>query len=136
MKDNISIKILLGLLMAVVVFHLSIIAKIIPYEITWGGRLRNDSEMYVFEIISIGINLFLGFVVLMKGGFIKSYFKQNTINSILWIFLFIFALNTIGNFFAKTNFEKSFSVLTLIFTILIWFLLKRDNNKLPDHKNS
>jgi len=56
---------MLGLLIAVLLFHLSIILKIIPYEITWGGRLKNDSEMYVFETISIVINLFL-FLILTK----------------------------------------------------------------------
>jgi len=33
-------------------------------------------------------------------------------------------LNTIGNFFAKTNFEKSFAVVTIIFAILIGIALK------------
>jgi hypothetical protein len=42
-----------GLLVILILFHLSIIAKIIPYNITWGGRLTNDTEMYVFETISI-----------------------------------------------------------------------------------
>ena len=115
---------MLGMLLAVVIFHLCIITKIIPYEITWGGRLQNDSEMYVFETISIIINLFLGFVLLMKGGYIKFYFKQSVVNVILWIFLILFVLNTIGNIIAKTNFEKAFAVLTLISAFLIWVILK------------
>ena len=124
MTNGIAIKIMLGMLLAVVIFHLCIITKIIPYEITWGGRLQNDSEMYVFETISIIINLFLGFVLLMKGGYIKFYFKQSVVNVILWIFLILFVLNTIGNIIAKTNFEKAFAVLTLISAFLIWVILK------------
>ena len=118
------INILLGLLVAVILFHLCVIAKIIPYDIAWGGRLQNDSEMYVFEAISILVNLFLGLVLLMKGDYIKFRFKRKTIDVILWIFLVLFALNTVGNVFAKTNFEKSFAVLTFIFAILIWRTLK------------
>ena len=133
MNIKTQIKVLVGLLIVVIIFHLSIIAKLIPYEIAWGGRLQNDSEMYVFEIISISINFFLGFVLLMKGEFIKSYFRQNTINNILWIYLVLFVLNTIGNIFSKTNFEKSFSILTLIFSIFIWVILK---NKSINNKNS
>jgi hypothetical protein len=129
MKNKIEIKIMLGLLIAVIVFHLCILTKIIPYEITWGGRLQNDSEMYIFETISIMINLFLGFVLLMNGGYIKPYFKQSLINIILWIFLILFVLNTIGNIFAKTNFERLFAVLTLISAILIWIILKSKRNK-------
>lgn len=127
MKPQTSIKVLLGLLTAVVLFHLSIVFKITPYEITWGGRLQNDSEMYVFELISIGINLFLAWVLLMKGGFIKPFFSTKAIRVILLVFLVLFLLNTVGNIFAKTDFEKSFSLLTLAFAILILIVL-RDKN--------
>ncbi len=131
MKYQTSIKILLALLIAVILFHISVIAKVVPYDIAWGGRLQNDSEMYVFESISILIILFLGLVLLMKGDYVKFRFKNKTINIILWIFLAIFLLNTIGNIFAKTNFEKSFAVLTFVFAILIWTILKNKNITTP-----
>ncbi len=124
MKHETSIKILLALLIAVMLFHISVIAKVVPYAIAWGGRLQNDTEMYIFESISILIVLFLGLVLLMKGNYIKFRFKENVINIILWIFLAIFLLNTIGNIFAKTNFEKSFAGLTFLFAILVWTVLK------------
>lgn len=124
MKLRTLIKILLGLLVVVTLFHLSVIVKVIPYDIAWGGRLQNDSAMYVFEAISILINLFLGFVLLMKGNYIRFRFPKRPIDTILWIFLSLFVLNTVGNLFAKTNFEKSFAVLTFIFAILIWKILK------------
>ena len=114
--------------MAVVVFHLCILLKFIPYDITWGGRLQNNAEMYVFETISIAINFFLGFVLMMKGGYLKPYFNNRLISGILWIFFILFVLNTIGNSIAKTNFEKSFALLTLISAILIGFLLKNKSN--------
>jgi len=84
--------------------------------------------MYVFEIISILINLFLGFVLLIKGNYLKKLIPTKAMNIILWVFLFIFGLNTIGNIFAETLFEKSFSLLTLIFTYLIWTILKKNKN--------
>ena len=115
---------MLGLLAAVILFHIAIIAKVIPYNIAWGGRLQNDQEMYVFETMSILINAFLGLVLLMKANYIKFRFREKAINIILWIFLVLFVLNTIGNLFAKTNFEKSFAVLTFVFAILIWMILK------------
>jgi hypothetical protein len=37
----------------------------------------------------------------------------------------LFALNTIGNIFAKTNFEKGFTVVTLATTVLLWIILKK-----------
>lgn len=127
MNYKTSINILLGLLIAVILFHIAVIAKAIPYDIAWGGRLQNDSEMYVFETISILINLFLGLLLLMKGDYVKFRFKERTIDIILWIFLVLFFLNTVGNIFAKTNFEKSFAVLTFVSAILIWTILKPKN---------
>jgi hypothetical protein len=122
---NNSIKIFLGLLLLVILFHICILLKIIPYTITWGGRLTNDSEMYVFESITISINLFLSWILLMKGGAVKFKFSSKTVNTILWIFFGIFLLNTVGNIFAKTNFEKLFAVLTGLSAILIWNILKK-----------
>jgi len=87
--------------------------------------------MYIYESISILIILFLGLVLRMKVGHVPFRFKNKTINIILWIFLILFLLNTIGNIFAKTKFEKSFAVLTLVFAILIWTILKSKNNTTP-----
>ena len=133
MKYKTSINILLGLLIAVILFHISVIVKVVPYDMAWGGRLQNDSEMYIFESISILINLFLGLVLLMKGDYLKFRFKNKTIDIILWMFLALFVLNSVGNLFAKTNLEKSFAVLTFVFAILIWTILKAKN--IYDTKN-
>ena len=122
--DKNAIKLFLGLLFLIVLFHFCIIFKIIPYNIAWGGRLQNDSEMYFFETISILINAFLSWVLLMKGNFVKYQFPQKTILAILWIFLIILSLNTIGNIFAKTFFEQSFAILTAFFVIVLWRIMK------------
>lgn len=121
------IKILTSISIVAVLFHISILMKIVPYEITWGGKLKTDEEMYVFETFSILVNLFFIFVLLQKGVFIKSFLEKKTVSIILWIFLAIFVLNTIGNLFAKTTFEKGFTILTLVNSILLWVILK--NNK-------
>ena len=124
MNPKLTIKILLWLIAAVTLFHLTILIKIIPYEITWGGKLKNDAEMYLFESISILINLFLGYVLLIKGEFVSKLISTKVVNIILWVFLFIFGLNTLGNILAETLFEKSLSLLTLVFTFLLWNILK------------
>jgi len=122
---NYAIKIFLGFQIAIILFHLCIITKIIPYNITWGGRLQNDTEMYVFETISILVNLFLCWILLMKVNLVKYRFPSQVVNVILWIFFVIFVLNTIGNIFAKTFFEKQFAFLTGAFSILLLIILKK-----------
>lgn len=129
MKTNIYIRLMIFSLSIVIVFHLSLIFKIIPYNITWGGRLKNDTEMYTFETISILINLFMITIFLIKGKYLKLRINEKIINFILWVFLLIFSLNTIGNLVAKTSFEKTFSILTFIFVILIWKILRKNEEK-------
>lgn len=118
------IKILTSISILAILFHILILLKIIPYEITWGGKLKTDEEMYVFETFSILVNLFFIFILLQKGLFIKPFLEKKTVSIILWIFLAIFVLNTIGNLFAKTTFEKGFTILTLVNSILLWKINK------------
>jgi len=126
MSPKTAIKIMLWMLVVVILFHLSIILKIVPYEITWGGRLKNDSQMYAFETISILINLFLCCILLIKGKYIEEFVPMKIIDISLWIFFVLFGLNTVGNILAKTNFEKFFTLLTLTSAILIWIILRKD----------
>lgn len=120
LKDRIYLKILIGICFLALTFHFLILLKIIPYELTWGGKLKTDSEMYVFEFLSITINSFLLYVLLQKGNIVKAIFGPKTLTIILWVFFGIFALNTLGNLFAESTFEKSFTILTLINAVLIW----------------
>ena len=125
MNPKTAIKIMLYLLVAIILFHISIMLKIVPYEITWGGRLKNDSEMYVFETISIVINLLLISMLLIKGKLIKEFISIKIVNIALWGFFILFILNTIGNIVAETYFEKFFTLLTAAFSALIWIILRK-----------
>lgn len=122
------INILIAISILATIFHLLILVRVIPFDITWGGRLKNVEEMYVFETISIFINSFFIFVLLQKGEYIRYFFGKKVVTNILWIFFAIFVLNTIGNVFAKSNFEKLFTILTLLNAILIW-LINRPTKK-------
>ena len=121
-----ALKFMIGLLVIVVLFHFSILFQIIPYTIVWAGKLNTVNEMYAFEATSIAINLFLILILVLKGNYIKHSVPEKWLNGILWFFVVVFALNTIGNLFAKTVFEKVvFTPLTLISAIFIWIILKK-----------
>lgn len=119
------ISLLLAINTAVLLFHLGIVLKLIPYGITWGGRLKTDDEMYVFETISILINLFFSFILSIKGQIIKTIIPIKVVNLILWVFFIIYALNTVGNLFAATTFEQFFAVLTFLYALIIALILLR-----------
>ncbi len=114
------IKLLTTLLSLVLLFHFFIILKIIPYSIAWGGRLTNDQEMYVFEGVSIAINVLLILVLALKA----QPHQRKWVDVLLWVFFGVFVLNTIGNLLAQTTFEKCFSVVTLGFAVLIWKIVR------------
>lgn len=119
-----ALNIIIVLLLAVSLFHVAIISKFIPYSIAWGGRLQSDSEMYVFESVSLFVNFFLVFILLIKGNYLKVKLSNNIVRIVLWVFLVLFTLNTIGNLFAKTLIEKCFTIVTALLALLIFIVLK------------
>jgi hypothetical protein len=119
-----AIYLVLGLLSLIVIFHLSILFKITPFTITWGGRLKNDSEMYVFETISILTVGFLMLMLLMKRGLIRFRFSKKVVSVVLWFYFVVFTLNTIANIFAVTFLEKSFALLTGLLAMLLLMIIK------------
>lgn len=130
MNPKLAIKLMLWLIGAVILLHLAILVKIIPYEVTWGGRLENDAEMFVFEVVSVLTNLFIAVLLLVKGKYLSSFIPMKVVNILLWAFLFIFGMNSLGNMFAETLFEMSLSLLTFIFTYLTWVILKKTPKKM------
>lgn len=128
MNIHTATKIILFILAATVAFHLLIVVKVIPYHIAWGGRLQSDQDMYAFETVSILVNIFLTLVLCIKANYLKLNVPNKLINVILWCFLILFLLNTIGNIIAVTAFEKSFALVTLALAYLLWVILKPRKN--------
>lgn len=128
-NKNIALIIMLSLLMLVLIFHFLILTQIVPYEIVWAGKLKTKQEMYVFESVSILINSILISTLLIKGNYLKINISEKLINTILWIFVVLFSLNTLGNLTAKTLFEKAvFTPLTAISAFLIFIIVKPNRN--------
>jgi hypothetical protein len=126
---NIALISMLLLLSLVMIFHLSILTQIVPYDIVWAGKLKTKQEMYVFESVSILINSILISTLLIKGNYLKINISRKIINAILWIHVVLFSLNTLGNLTAKTLFEKAvFTPLTFVSAILIFIIVKPNKN--------
>ena len=116
---------LLSLLSVSVIFHLLVVAGIIPFDIVWGGRVTDRSEMLMMETISVLINLFMISVVAIKAGFLKWRISGTVITVGLWLMFTLFILNTIGNLLSNNEFEKMvFTPLTLLLAILSFRLAR------------
>jgi hypothetical protein len=114
-----AINTMITLLSAVVIFHILVLIQIIPYQIVWAGRLNSIAEMQRFETISILINCFIILIITIKGNYLNFKFLSKIIISLVWLFIILFSLNTIGNLMAKSNFEKLvFTPLTFILALL------------------
>lgn len=114
-----AVNIMLFLLSVIIVYHLLIITQVVPYEATWGGRLKTEQEMYRFESVSILLNLVIAFVVIIKGGYIKRFVPGKFITVLLWLIAVLFAFNTIGNIASVNKLEAIiFTPITLLFTVL------------------
>lgn len=118
---------MIGLNTLVILFHVFVLLEVIPYDIVWAGKLGSAEEMIKMELVSIFINLLLLIVLVIKIKWIKWNIPEKLLNGILWVYIVLFVLNTIGNLFAKTMFEKLvFTPLTLLSAILLWIIVRKD----------
>lgn len=107
-----------------IIFHLLVLVKTIPYTIVWGGRITNLSQMYVFETVSILINLIFLFVVLLKLKILRIQFSKKLLNIALWIMAVLFLLNTLGNLLSTSGLERIiFTPVTLLLSIFIFIVI-------------
>jgi hypothetical protein len=120
---------LIIILSLIVIFHLLVILRIIPFEIVWGGRLKNTSDMLVFETVSIALNLIMLSVVGINAGVFKLKINPMIIKAALWLMFGLFLINTIGNLFSLNQFEKIvFTPLTLLLSLFSLRLARSKGN--------
>ena len=118
---KVTANIILAILLCVSIFHILILTGLIPYDIVWGGRLESVSQMYVFETVSLIINLVILSVVGMKAGYIPYFLNSKVVNVILWFLVILFLLNTVGNAISLSAIEAIiFTPLTLISALLFY----------------
>ena len=102
-----------------IVFHILVIAGIVPSNIVWGGRTTTRVELVRMEIASllvqfVCVGLTLAKVVSLRTG------RMRVIADIgMWVLFGLFTLNTIGNLFAVSLFEKlAFTPVTALLALL------------------
>lgn len=102
----------------VILFHVLVLAGVIPFSMVWGGRIQSQEQMISFEIISILINIIMIAVVAIYAGYLNLKINPKIIKMALWMMVIIFFLNTIGNLFSNNEMEKMiFTPITLLLAI-------------------
>lgn len=120
--------VLVGILSLSILFHISIVFGIVPYNIVWGGRVHNLQELYIFESISLMINATLLFFVSVKIGIVTVSIPNKIVTWVLYAASFLLFLNTLGNLASINDFERMvFTPITLILAILLFILARSDS---------
>lgn len=117
------------ILLLVTLFNLSVLLGLVPYTIVWGGRIENQEQMMVFELISILINLFCLVVVLIKARRFLPHLGK-TADIIAWLLPVMYFFGILGNAAAKSATEKALFVpLTVVLFILTLRIALEKNNQ-------
>lgn len=102
--------------------HILILFQVIPYHFVWGGRLNSLTELYIFESISITVQLLFLFVIAVKAGYIFKGQFNRVVNIGVWAMFVLMILNTIGNLASSTFMETI--IMTPITASLALFLFR------------
>lgn len=122
---------ILILLSIFLVFHFLVMLGVIPFEIVWGGRLTDRSQMLRSETVSVIVNLIMIAIVAIKANVLQVELPQVFIKVILWLMFLLFLLNTLGNVFSLNKFEQLvFTPVTLVLSLLSLRLALEKKTKL------
>ncbi|MBM7692737.1 cation transport ATPase [Peribacillus deserti] len=127
MKKLISIRLASNIIITIntiaLLMHILIILKIVPHDFVWGGRLKNETDLIIFESISIILQTLFISIIAVKAGYIfKGKFKK-TVNTGTWVMFVLMALNTIGNLVSSSGLETMvMTPLTTVLALLVFRL--------------
>lgn len=102
------------------VFHVLVVLGIVSADIVWGGRLDSRSKVLRAEAVSLVVMAGAIAVVLLNAGSIAAGLRAPWLTVAVWTLVAVFALNTVGNLFARTRLERfAFTPVTLAMTALL-----------------
>ncbi len=100
------------------IFHVLVLAGIVPADIVWGGRTGDSTaNILTLEIFALVTTMLFGAIVAAKMGYILAGRFARVITIGLWILFGYMLLNTVGNLAASTTTEKLFAPLTIILAL-------------------
>lgn len=110
-----TLLITLGLL---IVFHVLVIAGIIPHSIVWAGKINSRAQLLRMESISLVVLALAILLVTLRMEYLAFIDSPAVINGGMWVLFAFFLLNTLGNLTAKSPIEKyGFGTLTLLMSL-------------------
>jgi hypothetical protein len=125
MKKLISAKsaanVLLVAMGALAVFHVLVLAKVLPSDIVWGGRMGDapDINLVVLETTALLVTLLFALIIAAKAGYVRLPKLRMVVHIGAWIVFAYFTLNIIGNLASSASVEKLvFSPISIVLSAL------------------
>ncbi|MHA8097905.1 hypothetical protein VR479_01255 [Aquirufa aurantiipilula] len=114
---KLSIQIFFGFIFLAILFHLLVMAGLVPPDIVWGGRLQSQDELIKMESISLFILVFMALIIAIKARWIFINITKVT-DYVIWLIPLLFFLNNWGNLQALNAMERIiFTPITLVLTL-------------------
>lgn len=118
MKGVIAIVSLMG------IFHILVLANVIPQEQVLGGWFSTASDWNSLETMALIVNTIVWFILMNRIGYIH-VIHPNHQRLFMWITVVLYAVNTVGNAFASSNLEQFvFAPLTGVLTVCLFILAR------------
>ena len=127
MKNLISIRLASNIIITIntiaLLMHVLILLTILPHDFVWGGRLKSEGDLIIFESISIIVQTLFISTIAVKAGYVcKGKFKR-TVNVGTWVMFGLMVLNTIGNLASSSGLETMvMTPLTIVLALLVFRL--------------
>ena len=100
-------------------FHLLVLIGLVPDTVVWGGRITQRQKLIIMETVSLITIILVGAISFIHGRMISTGNGTMVLRIVVWGFAALFLLNTMGNIFAKTAFERfAFTPVTARLTFL------------------
>jgi hypothetical protein len=127
MKKLISVslasKIIITINSIAVLMHVLILLHILPQDFVWGGRLKSEEDLILFESISIVMQILFILMIAAKAGYVSKGRFKKTVNVGTWVLFGMMVLNTIGNLASNSGFETMvMTPLTILLALLVFRL--------------
>jgi hypothetical protein len=127
MKKIISIKLASNLIISIstaaLLMHVLIFLEIVPHGFVWGGRLKNEADLVIFESISIVVLTLFIAIIAVKAGYIFNGKFKRTVNVGTWVLFGLMIVNTIGNLVSSSGLETMLMTpITCILALLVYRL--------------
>jgi hypothetical protein len=104
-------------------YHALVITRVVDYANAWGGRLPSVEAMYVFESVSVVMQVVFLTIATLKHRYVGGKKTQKVLSVLLFGLSGLLLLNTVGNTFSTSTFEAvMFTPLTLVMSVVAFRL--------------